>query len=83
VIKPTDGNTVVVPNVVGMPEEQARALLESYRLSTTYTNWQTEADIANKDIYKSVAVGCVLSQQPAAGTEVRPGVTVYLAARKN
>ncbi len=75
--------TVTVPNVVKLPADEAQRRIEAAKLRTTYINWQTANDVADKDYFYSVPVGCVLSQTPPAGTEVQPFETVYIAARKN
>ena len=75
--------TVTVPNVVGLPADEAQRRIEAARLRTTYINWQTADDVADKNYFYSVPVGCVLSQTPPAGTEVQPFEIVYIAARKN
>ncbi|MGQ9674809.1 MAG: penicillin-binding protein 1C [Chloroflexota bacterium] len=74
---------VVVPNVVGMPEAEARKVIEALHLRTTYTNWQTADDVPDKNYYYSVPVGCILSQQPNPGSTVDTWTIVYLAARKD
>lgn len=74
--------SVIVPNVVGLPEQEARRRIEAQKLRTTYTNWQVAADVADKNYFYSIPVGCILSQQPAPGTKVDPWTIVYLAARK-
>lgn len=73
---------VTVPNVVGLPESDARRVVEAAGLMTTYTNWQTAADVADKSFFYSVNVGAVLSQQPQAGSRVPRGTTVLMAARR-
>jgi len=75
-------NQVAVPLVVGLPEKDARALIEASGLNNSYTNYQGHGDIPDSDLNK-VPVGSVLSQTPQAGKLVRPGETVYIAVRKD
>jgi serine/threonine-protein kinase len=77
-------STITIPNLVGMEAEAANRLIASMGLQTTYITWQTIDMIDNnsKDFFKSMPVGAVVSQQPAAGTEVARGTTVNIAARK-
>ena len=75
---------VVVPNVVGMPEEKARraildAGLQEYRWGI---NYQGHQDLPEKELTR-VCVGCVLSITPPGGTEVPPGTEIMMAVRKD
>lgn len=79
----TPKSTVTVPNVVGLLADEAQRRIEAAGLRTTYINWQEVADVADRDFYYRTPVGHVLSQTPAAGTEVQPLEIVYIAARKN
>jgi hypothetical protein len=73
---------VQVPSFVGMPEAQARKLVEQSGLNNTYTNYQGQGQVPPAAL-ASVEVGSVLSQQPAPGTPVTPGTTIHLAVRKS
>jgi beta-lactam-binding protein with PASTA domain len=59
---------VAAPNVVGNPQAQAESALSSLGLSATVTS-ENSAD---------VAAGLVISQSPAAGTQVNEGGVVAL-----
>jgi hypothetical protein len=72
---------IKVPALVGMPEARARALVDQAGLANTYTNYQGPGQVP-ANVLASVAVGSVLSQNPAPGTAAAPGTTVYLAVRK-
>ncbi len=74
---------VVVPNLVGMPEAQAQQAINDAGLMTTYVNYQTINDVADKDYFRSIAPGAVLSQLPPPGTKVPRGTRVALAVRKS
>jgi hypothetical protein len=78
--KLADGR-VPVPTVVGLPEAQARKLVEQAGLNNTYTNYQGPGQVP-KAVLDAVPVGHVLSQTPAPGAAVAAGATVYLAVRK-
>jgi len=78
--RPSDGK-VTVPSLVGLPEAQARKLVEGAGLNNTYTNYQGPGQVP-KPVLDSVPVGHVLSHTPTAGTAAAPGATVYLAVRK-
>lgn len=82
---PTRDSRVAVPNVVRLTEAEARDQLDAARLSNAYTNYQdvSQVDPASRDFFFSVPVGSVVSQEPKAGTLVKPGTTVYIAVRKN
>ncbi|MCL5074150.1 MAG: protein kinase [Chloroflexi bacterium] len=82
VLRVSKGKELVrVPLVVGLPEAEARQIIEKARLRNTWPNYQGPGDVPESDL-KKVPVGHVLSQTPAAGTLVEPGTTVYLAIRK-
>ena len=73
---------VEVPNVIRMPEAQARRTIELAGLNNTYPNYQTAEDVPDKAFFNSVPVGAVLSQQPPPGTRVGRGSTIFLAIRR-
>ena len=75
-------HAIVVPNLVGLEEEEARRIITETGLNNTYSNYQTESDVADKAFFDSISPGHVLSQRPAPGTELGPGSTVWLAIRK-
>lgn len=72
---------ITVPNVVGRPEAEARAMIEAYLLNNTYTNYQGPEDLP-EEVLNRVPPGYVLSQNPAPGTRAVRGTTVYIAVRK-
>jgi len=76
-------NTVVVPNLVGLPEPLAKQRIEQAGLSNTYTNWQRVTDVPPdaRKAFLDTPVGSVVSQRPQPGTYVPKGTTVYIAAR--
>ena len=73
---------VIVPKLIGVPEATAQQLINESGLMTTYVNYQTANDVADKTFFRSIASGAVLSQNPLPGAEVPPGTKVYLAVRK-
>ena len=81
---PTPGGTVVVPNLVGLSEPDARQLLQKSGLDMGYTNYQTVKDVApgSTDYFLSIQPDHVVSQQPSAGTILKRGEKVTLAVRK-
>src|SRR5581483_8453665 len=54
-----------VPSLVGMPEAQARKLIQEAGLGNTYPNYQGPGQVAPQ-VLQAVAVGSVLSQTPNA-----------------
>lgn len=87
--KPTTGNgstttpgKVRVPNVVGMSEAQGKAAISKAGLANSYTNYQGKDQLPD-NVRKAVPIGTILSQTPAAGSEVNPGTTVLVAVRKD
>ncbi|HEX5414218.1 MAG TPA: LytR C-terminal domain-containing protein [Chloroflexota bacterium] len=80
---PKNPNLIVVPRLVGIPEAAAQQLINESGLMTTYVNYQTINDVADKAFFRSIAPGAVLSQNPAPGIEVPRGTKVQLAVRKN
>lgn len=79
---PKNPNMVIVPKLIGVPEATAQQLINESGLMTTYVNYQTANDVADKTFFRSIASGAVLSQNPLPGAEVPPGTKVYLAVRK-
>jgi hypothetical protein len=72
---------ILAPSLVGLPEAQARKVIEQSGLNNTYTNYQGPGQVPPQAL-AAVEVGSVLSQQPAPGTPLAPGATVLLAVRK-
>ncbi|MBI3977974.1 MAG: VanW family protein [Chloroflexi bacterium] len=72
---------VRVPSLVGMPERQAKALIEAIGLANAHTNFQGKEQVPEA-ILKTVPVGAVLSQNPQPGQIVFERSMVYLAVRK-
>lgn len=72
---------VVVPDVVGRPETEARELLRRAGLSVSpWTNYQNMDELP-AHLQRPVCTGCVLSTSPPAGTRVSAGGTVTIAVR--
>jgi len=82
VVRPPEGDWAWVPDVVGLPEAEARRRIDLAGLSNTYTNYQTQDDVKDKDFFRSIAPGSVLSVTPNVGERVPKGSIVYLAVRK-
>ncbi len=70
-----------VPDLVGLPENEAQARIAAVGLMTTYVNYQGRDDVP-EDILERVPVGHTLSQTPATGEILPPGAKVYIAVRK-
>lgn len=81
---PVQGNpgVVVVPNLTGLSEAAAQRIINESGLMTTYVNYQTIDQVANKKFFRSIAPGHVLSQSPSPGTKVPRGTRVALAVRE-
>lgn len=80
VSKGPDG--LLVPNVAGRKEAEARKLLsEAGLLPARYANYQGRADLPG-DVLNQVCIGCILSSTPHPGEQVPPGAEVFLAVRK-
>jgi beta-lactam-binding protein with PASTA domain len=67
-LRRTNGRTVQVPNVVGLDVNDAQRVLARLELKPNPTPLESTS-----------AAGTVLSVQPSAGTELRPGRTVQLS----
>ena len=65
----TGETTVEVPDVVGMSESDAASAINSAGLSVGTTSYQYDDTVPD---------GCVINQDPGAGTEVNPGTEVDL-----
>ena len=76
-------SAVTVPNVVGMPEAQAKSTLIAAGLKVSpYVNYQGHKDLPDA-ILQMASVGCVLSTTPMAGVVVPPGTEVTIAVRRD
>jgi len=76
-------SAVTVPNVVGMPEAQAKSTLVAAGLKVSpYVNYQGHKDLPDA-ILQMASVGCVLSTTPSAGMVVPPGTEVAIAVRRD
>lgn len=74
---------LVVPNVVGLPEKEARFLLSQAGLRPApVANEQGRGDVPDAQ-RQQVCIGCVLSHRPRAGLTVAPGTEVFLAVRSD
>jgi 1A family penicillin-binding protein len=71
-----------VPNLVGLPEAQARQAIDAAGLRNTYTNYQTANDVGDKGLFNRTPPGHVLSQAPAPGSRAPRGTIVYIAVKK-
>jgi 1A family penicillin-binding protein len=76
------GAVASIPNVVGLPEAQARQAIDAAGLRNTYTNYQTIGDVPDKAYFNRTPPGYVLSQSPAPGSRAPRGALVYLAVKK-
>lgn len=83
-VRPPRDGKAWVPDVIGLPEVEARRLIEQAGLSTTYTNYQNESDVpeAVQQFFWETPPGSVLSSSPAPGAQVPVGTPVRLAVRK-
>jgi LCP family protein required for cell wall assembly len=79
---PDNPNFVVVPNLVGLSETEAQRVINESGLMTTYVNYQTVDQVADRAFFLSIPPGAVLSQSPPAGTRVPRGTRIALAVRK-
>jgi 1A family penicillin-binding protein len=80
---PANVEFIVVPNLVGLSEQDARRRIDQLGLNTATPNYQPRDDVADKKFYDSIPKGHVLSHLPPAGLEVRRGTVIYLAIRKD
>ncbi|MBI2940209.1 MAG: PASTA domain-containing protein [Chloroflexi bacterium] len=76
-------STVVIPNVVGQHENEARQALEAAGLRVRSVNYQSADQVPDREYYNRIGVGHVLSQQPSPGTIVPKGDGVDIAVRRN
>ncbi len=78
------GNKILLPDLMGKPEEDAQQTIRSLGLQTTYVNYQSDAELPPSERWRLDVVkrGCVLSQTPDAGKLLDPGTIVYLAVRR-
>jgi len=73
---------ILVPNVVGKPEAEARRLLaESGIKVSQYSNYQGLRDLTPQ-VLGRVCIGCVLSTTPHPEERVQPDAEVFIAVRK-
>ncbi|GIW09603.1 MAG: hypothetical protein KatS3mg061_0660 [Dehalococcoidia bacterium] len=66
----------VVPNVIGLREDEAKRAIEQAKLrNAPYVNRQSRRDVPHvpEEEFRRFCVGCVLSTDPAPGTEVAVG----------
>jgi LCP family protein required for cell wall assembly len=77
-----NSSMVVVPSLIGLPEAEAQRVINESDLMTTYVNYQTENQVADRSFFLSIAPGAVLSELPPAGTRVPRGTRIALAVRK-
>ena len=84
-VRPPQNGLSWVPDVVGLPEANARKIIEQAGLSNTYINYQMESDVAadSRPFFRSVPVGSVVSTTPGVGTELPTGSVVKLAVRRD
>jgi len=73
---------ITVPNVIGMPEQQAQAVLTQARLANSpWVNYQGQEQVP-QSVLSSVCGGCVLSTTPAPGQVVERGAIISMAVRR-
>ena len=84
VVRPPEGNWAWVPDVVGLPEAEARRRVELAGLTNTYANYQGESDVPAdlRPFFHSIRPGHVLSTLPHAGEKVPKGTIVNIAVRR-
>ena len=63
------GQSIIVPNVKGLPLQQAEAEFNKKNLKTV---------VIDSNFVKGMPAGAVLEQKPTSGTKVKTGRTVYL-----
>ena len=63
------GQSIIVPNVKGLPLQQAEAEFGKKNLRTV---------VVDSNFVKGMPAGAVLDQKPASGAKVKTGRTVYL-----
>lgn len=68
-----------MPGVIGLGENQARAVLQSLGVTAIYVDYQTRDRIPS--VYDQYAPYTVLSSQPSAGDWILPGTSVVLGVR--
>lgn len=74
---------IVVPNVVGMPEQQGiRVLREANLRVSPWINYQGHKDVPAKELER-VSVGAVLSTTPGPGEKVEPETLIHIAVRRD
>ena len=83
-VRPPEGGLAWVPEIVGLPEEEARQRLGEAGLNTGYANYQTEADIPAEalPLFQATKPGHVLSSNPVQGTPMPLGSVVQIAVRQ-
>ena len=83
-MRPPEGGLAWVPEIVGLPEEEARQRLGEAGLNTGYANYQTEADIPAEalPLFQATKPGHVLSSNPVQGTPMPLGSVVQIAVRQ-
>jgi serine/threonine-protein kinase len=79
----TSSNQIVVPDIVGRTEAEAKELLRGAGLTPSqWTNYQ-DMESLPPNLRKPVCIGCVLSSSPSAGAQVGAGATINLAVRSS
>ncbi len=77
---PVPPGAVVMPNLIGLSENQARGVLARLGITSVYTDYQGRNRIPDLyDLYPSYAV---VSSLPRAGDAIMPGTTVVLGVRE-
>lgn len=80
--KVSEGKRTQVPNVVGLPLEEAKKQIEQAELrNDPYPNQQGPEQVPAADLQK-FCVGCVLSTSPGAGQWVDPDTEIKIAVRR-
>lgn len=79
-----EGEWAWVPNVIGLPENEARKRIEFAGLTNSYSNYQLETDVpaVMLPFYRSILTGHVLSTVPQSGEKVPKGNAVMIAVHR-
>jgi membrane peptidoglycan carboxypeptidase len=77
------GDRVAMPDLVGLPEAEARRRIDSLGLRNAPTNHQQEGDVPPEAVafFHSIQPGHVLSHAPGPGQIVTRGTTIHIAVR--
>ncbi len=76
---PPVAGAVQMPNVIGLGENQAKAVLSSMGITSVFVDYQSRSDIPG--IFDQFPAYAVVSTLPGAGNWVVPGTNVILGVR--